>query len=263
MHRFTTRPCRFLIHALAVLGAWLLSAPACADNHTAPINQYGQFEITFTISQLLDQETLDSLADVINADEKITWNMYVPEGYDPGKPAGLMVYISPTPNGWMPRKWQAVADEENLIWIGANDSGNKIVNARRMLFAVLGPQIAGKEYAIDADRIYLSGFSGGGKVASMIAIDFANLFKGAIYICGVLHWKRNPPPLFDQVKANRYVFLTGTDDFNRNLTKNIYRKYQKAGLQKIHLMDILGMAHKTPGTKDFRKALNYLDDREQ
>jgi predicted peptidase len=203
------------------------------------------------------------VADVIKAEEEITWKMYVPQTYDPQKPPGLMVYISPTPKGWMPRKWQSVMDEKNLIWISANESGNRIVNVRRILFAVLGPQVAGRNYAIDSDRIYLSGFSGGGKVASTVAIDFANLFKGAIYICGVLHWKRNPPALYDQVKANRYVFLTGQDDFNKDLTKTIYRKYQIAGLRNIHLMDIPGMSHDLPGTKDFRRALNYLDDRKQ
>ena len=96
----------------------------------------------------------------------------------------------------------------------------------------------------------------------MVAIDFTNLFKGAIYICGVLHWKINLPVLYDQVKANRYVFVTGKDDFNNDLTKNIYRKYPSVGLCNIHLMGIPGMAHKTPGTKDFRKAISYLDQRE-
>ena len=68
---------------------------------------------------------------------------------------------------------------------------------------------------------------------------------------------------YDQVRANRFVFLTGKDDFSRGLTTNVYRKYQSAGLRNIHLMDILGMAHEAPGTRDFRKAINYLDDREQ
>jgi hypothetical protein len=250
------------MHALAAICSWLLGAHAYAADDNLQNIQRGQFDITLSLDQLLEPETIESMAKAISADEDITWKMYVPENYDPGKPAGLMVYISPTPKGWMPRNWQSVIDEENLIWISANDSGNRTIDARRILFAVLGTQIAAKNYAIDTDRVYLSGFSGGGKVASKVAIDFANLFKGAIYICGVLHWKRNPPPLYDQVKANRYVFLTGKNDFNSDLTKNIYRKYQSAGLRNIYLMDILGMAHKTPGTKDFRKAISYLDERE-
>ena len=250
------------MHAFAAMCTCLSSAHAYADNNHLQNVQHGQFDITLTLAELLEQETIDSMTEVVSADETITWKMYVPETYDPGKPAGLLVYISPTFKGWMPRNWQSVIDEKNLIWISANDSGNLTVVARRILFTVLGPKIAAMDYAIDTDRVYLSGFSGGGKVASMVAIDFANLFKGAIYICGVLHWKKSPPALYDQVKTNRYVFVTGKDDFNNELTRNIYRKYQSAGLRNIHLMDILGMAHKTPGTKDFRKAISYLDQRE-
>jgi len=71
------------------------------------------------------------------------------------------------------------------------------------------------------------------------------------------------PALYVQVNANRYVFLTGQDDFNKDLTKTSYRKYQSAGLRNIHLMHILEMSHDLPGTTNFRKTLNYLDDREQ
>ncbi len=130
-----------------------------------------------------------------------------------------------------------------------------------MLYAVLGPQIAAKNYRIDTDRIYLSGFSGGGKVAGMVSIDFANLFKGAIYICGTEHWTSHPPKLFDQVKANRYVFLTGTEDFNRDLTGDTYYKYKKAGLRNIKLMVVPRMRHENPSTRNFRTAINYLDER--
>lgn len=146
-------------------------------------------------------------------------------------------------------------------WNGANGSGNRTVDARRIIFAVLGPRMVAKDYAVDTDRICLSGFSGGGKVARMVAINFANLFKGALYICGILHWKKKPPALIDRVRANRYVFLTGKDDFNRSLSKNIFRKYQSAGLRNIQPMDIPGMAHYVSDTKNFRKAINFLDER--
>lgn len=143
------------------------------------------------------------MSGVIRADEEITWKMYVPESYDANKPAGLMVYISPSPKGWMPRKWRPVIDETNQIWTSANRSGNRTHTAKRMLYAVLAPQIVERDYRIDADRTYLSGFSGGGKVAGMVSIDFANLFRGAIYICGAEHWTKHPPKLFQQVKDNR------------------------------------------------------------
>ena len=260
MRSFSKYRYTFLVVAILCVGQF--GAVVFANEADAQSVSYGHFEVTLTPAQLLDQSTLDSVSEVIGADEEITWKMYVPESYNEKDPAGLMVYISPNSKGWMPRKWRTVIDEENLIWIGANDSGNDAHTARRMLYAALAPQIAEKKYRIDADRVYLSGFSGGGKVASMVSIDFANVFKGAIYICGTEFWRKHPPKLFQQVKTNRYVFLSGREDFNLGLTYEIYRKYQDAGLRNIKMMEIPRMRHSNPDARNFRKAINFLDERE-
>lgn len=238
-----------------------LCLAAALSNAQAQGVRTGKFDLTFTPTELLDPDTLESVAEVIGADEKITWKMYVPETYDKDKPAGLMVYISPTTRGTLPRGWRTAMDDENLIWISANRSGNNIQTAKRMLYAVLAPQIAASEYAIDGDRIYLSGFSGGGKVASMVAIDFANLFKGAIYIGGAEFWQPDPPAQIEQVRKNRYVFVSGQQDFNLGLTREIHRRYQEAGLGNLELMIVPGMPHSTPGTRDIRAAIDFLDQR--
>jgi len=57
--------------------------------------------------------------------------------------------------------------------------------------------------------VYLSGLSSGGKMARMVAIDDAHLFKGAIYNCGVDFWQQDPPQRFEQISQNHYVFVTG------------------------------------------------------
>jgi predicted peptidase len=251
-----------MLYALSVLFVWQICVLPHANASDAQGVRYGKFEVTYTPAQLIGQSTLDSVSDVIGAKEEITWKMYVPETYNASKPAGLMVYIGPTAEGRMPPGWQLVVDEENLIWISANQSGEETQSARRILYAVLAPQIASRGYLIDTDRIYLSGFSDGGEVASTVAINFANLFDGAIYICGAMHWTEHPPKLFEHVKANRYVFLTGEDDINRDLTGFIYRKYQDAGVPNVRLMIVRSMRHTNPDTENFRKALNYLDERE-
>ena len=222
--------------------------------------QFGQFEVTFTAAELLDPETIDTVSEFMDVNEDTVWKMYVPESYDPDVPAGLMVYISPSDKGWTPKGWRTVLDDANLIWISANASGNEVMRAKRMIYAVLAPQIAAASYKIDTDRIYLSGFSGGGKVSGMVAVDFANLFKGAIYICGAENRIDESSELFSQVKNNRYVFLTGSADFN--LTYRIYRRYESAGVKNIELIRVPRMSHSNPNTLYFRKAINYLDQRE-
>ena len=160
----------------------------------------GEFRLTLTLAELVGADSARNAGKIIVPDEAITWDIYVPENYQPEKPAGLMVYISPTSSGEIPRGWKSVMHERNMIWIAARNSGNRVLVSRRVVFAIVAPTLAGKYYKIDRERIYLSGLSGGGKVASMVATEHAQLFKGAIYNCGVDFSDKHPPGQFELIK---------------------------------------------------------------
>jgi poly(3-hydroxybutyrate) depolymerase len=187
--------------------------------------------------------------------------MYVPRSYDPGRPAGLMVYISPTSSGQLRADWQPVMEEENLIWISANRSGNRRPTRKRILLASLAPYVAAQGHEIDPARVYLSGFSGGGKAAGIASIHLAGLFKGAVFICGAEMWSDVGSEHFAIAAENRYVFVTGTRDFNRMLTKEVHEEFGRAGLANTKLLVIPGMDHRTPDAEHFRESILYLDRR--
>ena len=150
-------------------------------------------------------------------------------------------------------------DEHNLIWISANESGNRALVPRRVLLSILAISAAQQTYAVDAERVYISGFSGGGKVASMVATDYAETFKGGIFICGVEFWQGERPRYFDYIKSNHYVFLTGDHDQALEPTKRVFRAYRKAGIESTKLMVIRNMGHSTPKNHDLAKAIAFLD----
>ena len=220
--------------------------------------QTGDFVLGLRLAELVSEETAARLADVQPADELIEWQMRVPPNYDPERPSGLLVYISPTPSGEIPRGWAAVLDQHNVIWIGADRAGNNELVARRILFALLATSAARERYAIDERRIYVTGLSGGGKTASMVATDQAQLFRGAIYNCGVEFWDKEPERI-DSIRQNRYVFVTGTYDQALRPTKRAYGAYKKAGVTNSKLMVVRNMTHRNPDSYEFEEALRYLD----
>ena len=59
---------------------------------------------------------------------------------------------------------------------------------------------------------------GGGKAAGIASLHLAELFKGAVFICGAEIWSDVEPEHYAMAEENRYVFVTGTRDFNRTLT---------------------------------------------
>ena len=245
-----------------LVGLYLLVAPCLALSQAAG-PQTGAFHISETLAGIAGAEAARSVADVVPPDEPITWEMYVPEHYDPERPPGLMVYISPTRSGEMPRGWDRVMDDHNLIWIAANRSGNSVIVGRRAIFAQLAPSVAGRRYELDSERIYVTGLSGGGKMASMVATEHANLFKGAIYNCGVEFWDRQTPRHIELIRQNHYVFVTGTLDQALEPTKKAHRNYLDAGVANSKLMVIRDMTHRNPNRYNFAKAVEYLDARVQ
>ena len=151
-------------------------------------------------------------------------------------------------------------DRHNLIWIGANRAGNPVMTMRRMLFAALAPVQIQNHYSVNTDRIFVSGLSGGGRVSSLVAIEFARQFKGAIYICGVNPPRQEQPVLLDRVRENRFVFLTGSKDFNKDETKRVFAMYKKLGVEHIRLMVVPHMSHRNPDADEFEEAIRFLDN---
>ena len=237
--------------------AALLFAAATAPASAEPPR--GEVSLSATAHELLG-DTSDALfGSALDPEEVIEWELYVPADYDPGSPAGLLVFISPTDSGRMPRRYQPVLDEKNLIWIGANHSGNQIRVARRISLALLATALVDRDYGIDASRVYVSGFSGGGRTASAVAPEYAQIFRGAIYICGVNFWDGRKPTKLDQVRDNRYVFLTGNKDFNRAETRRVHRAYQRADVENVLLLEVAGMDHRMPPVEDLATAITFLD----
>jgi len=248
---------------LTTLLVWLLfsNAAPCLDSNTGDPVRTGEFSLSFTIAEAADADSARAVDSIISADEKISWEVYVPESYQAENPAGLVVYISPSSSGDIPPRWKSVMNKLNMIWIAAGHSGNRVMVARRVAYALIAPTLAGKYYNIDHERIYLSGFSGGGRVASMLAASYPQVFKGGIYNCGANFWDENPPTQLGLVKQNHYVFLTGTKDQALRPTKKVHQQYLQSGVDNSRLMVIRHMAHENPNGSDFEKAIRYLDSR--
>lgn len=150
-------------------------------------------------------------------------------------------------------------DQQNLIYIAANNSGNRKPVNRRMVLALMALKALEKEHRFSDSRMFVTGFSGGGRVASVLATQYPEVFGGAIYICGVDYWKDEQTPRVERLLQNRFVFLTGSKDFNRDETRNVYHRYLKAGAQNSMLMVLPGMSHEHPDATAMTEALQFLD----
>jgi hypothetical protein len=251
---------RFVLASLLLIACFCSSA--ASDVADKP-SRTGYFALEFSPQELLGEQGAAAAADILRSDDNLGWQLFVPEGYDPSKPAGVVVYVSPTPKGGPPSAWRESLASKNLIWIGANGAGNRVAVGKRMFLAMLAPKVLERDYRLDPMRIYVAGFSGGGKAASRVSIASPELFRGGIYIAGAEAWgTTTPPPKLALIQQNRHVFLTGSDDFNEDLTRRVYAAYRNAGVENCELIVVRKMGHELPRSSVFVRAIDYLDSRD-
>ncbi len=242
----------------------LLSISICQGSANAAEDtdqsiRIGSFSILATPTEIVGPDRAAKFASVIPVDEAISWQITVPEFYDPDKPPGVLVYISPSNSGKMPRSWLRLPESHNFIWIGADKSGNRIAVARRVTMALFAVSVANDRYKIDGRRIYLSGFSGGARVAGLVAAAYPQIFRGDIYIGGAETWEDElTPATLEAMQQNRYVFIVGSDDGNRRMVRDVAAKYKAAGIGNIELNIIAHLGHELPKSRDMDDALNFL-----
>lgn len=191
-----------------------------------------------------------------------TFEVVVPEDYDPEAPHGLLVWVSPTPSGRLegPERRRVLA-ERLMIWVGANRSGNRRARWDRIGLTLDAAEAMKELYNVDERRVYAGGYSGGGRTASALAVLYPEVFQGALLFMGCDYYKKVPlpdkpgahwPAAFPEPprgvmklvrERNRFVFATGEHDFNRMQTRTFERLYAKDGFRRTAYFEIPGANH--------------------
>jgi len=237
------------------------------DLPAEPAYKTGSYTERTTLASLMGESGTRSFADILNPGHEFEFEVYVPENYDPLWPAGLLVFVSPIDSGGIPDAWKEVFDRRNLIWVSVNNSGNAMPPERRIAEAKVSAAFILQNFEVNPQRTYISGMSGGGQISGIVASLYPGLFRGGIFLCGVNPWSErdpdpwaeDPPEKIDNIKKNRYVFLSGTEDFKLAAIARVYRLYKKAGVESSKLIVIENMGHELPHAKDYDRALDFLD----
>ncbi|HMV47727.1 MAG TPA: hypothetical protein PLQ88_12195 [Blastocatellia bacterium] len=154
-------------------------------------------------------------------DAKQTYALYLPGNYTPTKRFPIIYAFDPGARGVQPvERFREAAEKYGYIVVGSNNSRNgPEVPLNEILNALLEDTQA--RLAIDANRVYTTGFSGGARVAGLIAFSLKGQVAGVIG-CGA-GFPTQGKPAKDLPFA--YYGIAGSDDFNltevRQLTRTL------------------------------------------
>ena len=180
----------------------------------------------------------------------------------------------------MPFGWQAILDARKYIFVAAVNAGNDQSAGRRLGLAVMGAMKTMKAYRIDPNRVYAGGFSGGARMAGLLAFYQSDIFRGTLQNCGVDFYRRvpivdattqvdtmgHPYGLLEaseyeirQARKLRFVLITGTKDFRRgNILDIFHGGFERDGFQ-AKLFDVAGMEHDICDGQTLSRALDFLE----
>ena len=235
--------------AAALVLAWSVAASA---------EESPTVEHRATLSSLFPATEAAALARTLPADREVVFRVRVPSGAGPN---GVFVFVSPTESGQLPGGWTPVIDAHRLSWIAADGYGNAHPAAERVLVALMAARLAQQLQDPDAQRIYVAGFSGGGRIASRCATLFARYFTGAVFMGGADFVQPEDAATRTLATSRRLVFITGDGDFNRRETKSVLARYRKAGFENTLLLDMPGLGHELARPAHLGQALGFLEAR--
>ena len=182
------------------------------------------------------------------SDPTQTYALYVPSSYSPERPASLLMAFHPGARGRaMVEKYAAAAEKYGYIVAGSNTSRNGPWSVSVAAVQAM-PGDLGRRFSIDAKRVYLTGLSGGARVALQVAL-------GKNDIAGVIASSAGFPDSQPRASVPFAIFGTaGTEDFNYLEMRLLDRK-----LTSPHYLAVFEGGHTLPPDVVALEAIEWME----
>jgi predicted esterase len=186
-----------------------------------------------------------------SANPSYSYALYLPTGYTVGKIMPVYLAFDPSGRGTFPvTRYKELAEKYQFILAGSNDSRNglpmqQIGQIAEALFAEIRTR-----FHADSTRIFLTGFSGGARVACIIGM-FGNKVKGVIG-CGA------GIPETEQQQLNTFDYFVITGEADPNLSEMIVQDQALTQAGWKHQILVIPGGHEWPPITEMDKAVCWM-----
>lgn len=185
---------------------------------------------------------------VVAGDPAQSYALYLPSDYTPDRAWSLLLAFHPSARGVaFVEAYRSAGERYGYIVAGSNNSRNgsweEITRSVRAM-----SRDVGRRFTVDAERVYLTGHSGGARVAMEVAL-------GPNDIAGVIASSAGFPDAKPRTSVTFPVFATaGIDDFNYLEMMRLDRT-----LTSPHHLVVFDGGHALPPAEVTREAIEWLE----
>jgi hypothetical protein len=141
-------------------------------------------------------------------DQSVTYSLYLPSNYDVKKSWPVIFCFDPKGDGTLPvSRFQNIAETMGYIVVGSNNSRNGMQFEEIDRISGIMFRDVEEKMAINKKRIYLAGFSGGARIACLLAFR-SNEIKGVIACSACFDNSVTHQSNFD------FIGISGSEDMN-------------------------------------------------
>jgi pimeloyl-ACP methyl ester carboxylesterase len=182
------------------------------------------------------------------ADPSQSYSLYLPSNYTPNRPWSLLMGFHPGARGRaIVDKYRAAAEQYGYIVAGSNNSRNGAWQVSGQAVQAMARDL-GQRFAVDERRVYLTGHSGGARVAMQVAL-------GQNRIAGVIASSAGYPDSKPRASVPFVIFGTaGSDDFNFIELRQLDR-----ALKTPHRVVIFEGGHTLPPDSLAMEAIEWME----
>jgi len=191
---------------------------------------------------------------------KQSYELFVPARPDPKQSLGLILYISPGNKPGGRKTFEAACQSAGLLFAGVANAGNDIATKKRIRIVVDVLDDLRRNYPIDPDRTYISGFSGGGRIACVIGFALPECFGGVIPICAAGDLREEPWLRQRVIDRLSVALVTGEKDFNRGEVERFRGPILRDVGVRLKTWTQAGLGHGLPNDKVLQEVVRWLDE---
>ncbi|HEY6331402.1 MAG TPA: hypothetical protein VI756_18900 [Blastocatellia bacterium] len=185
------------------------------------------------------------------ADTQFSYALYLPSTYRKDKKWPIVYCFDPSARGAAPlERFRVGAEQYGFILAGSNDSKNGPGPIGTIIRALL--QDTQARFSIDPRQVYLTGLSGGARVASAVALAMPSAIAGVIACsAGFLPSAEPPRPL-----PFPFFATAGTEDFNYPEMYNLAETLTASG--SANHLAVFDGPHSWPPPEVCTEALEWM-----
>lgn len=182
-----------------------------------------------------------------------SYAVYVPSNYTPARAWPILYAFDPAARGNLPvNRFQEAAEKYGWIIVGSNNSQNGSMQQSLDAWVAMWDDTH-QRFVIDGRRVYLTGFSGGARVAVYFARSCRDCIAGVI-ACGAGF----PQGISPAADLHFTLFaIAGFDDFNFPEIRNLDEALAKAGL--THRIEFFDGRHDWPPAALATESVEWME----